>query len=110
MPLRMAVRRSVVTCPWTCMTRQKRRRLAPYPPPMPWHGRYDRVARWGRPSLTPIAQHLGGERQVAHQECFVALEARALGRLSLDDHLAGDPVAVALGATGPAPALAGAGP
>jgi hypothetical protein len=56
LPLRMAVRRSVVTCPGYRITRQKRRRGAPrISPTMPLARRYDRVARWGHPSLTPIS-------------------------------------------------------
>ncbi|WP_457814269.1 hypothetical protein U8C43_33705 (plasmid) [Sinorhizobium meliloti] len=31
MPLRIAVRRGVVTCPWVCSARQARRRLRPKP-------------------------------------------------------------------------------
>ena len=70
------------------------------------HGSHDRLARWGHPALAPITQDLGRERQVAHQECLVALEARARGHLSLDDHLTRHAIAVALGAPCLAPARA----
>src|SRR5215203_6663085 len=74
------------------------------------HGGHDRFARRGYPALAPIAQDLGGERQVAHQEGLIALEARALRHLSRNDHVTDHTIAVALGAAGLAPTFAVLGP
>ncbi len=74
------------------------------------HGSHDRLARRGHPALAPVTQDLGGERQVAHQECLVALKPRALRRPRSDDHVAGHAITVALGAPGLAPTLVALGP